>query len=642
MATNPNTPYRWVLDWIARQQAARARANGLDTGAAVPFAPPAAPGAAVTPEGAATEPPGTAGPPPGYAGPGAAPGAVDTYDTTYPYPESTTDALERYENARKKIENDIHEIALILSNPRADPLDKQDAQKRLDALDRDYRQALDRIATETNRRRDDARTEAERARQQAERDKAEELKRDTTPRNGDTRTGRDTYTQPNGQTVRGVFTETYENGVWKYVPGSAKREEGFAGQPQGVADKGTPGTVLTDGQGGYWMVDPYTGTTKALNGPAAAVKTVTDPDGSVYLQKPDGSKGSKLFDSLPGTYTTPDGRVVGYDKRTGQQAFSIDTQTPEGRALADRLQRATVEAAELANQPKFGGAQAQLASEATRRQGLAEKELKRLTDLQKSGQISPDQAKAQFDRWMQLNVEGPLAGFKAAAEAEHRTQEQENLTRTTAEQNRVDVLNRQREQLAYEAGEAGRQEAIELGRGTRATEYISDLGGLANRLSRGPMGGPGAEAPFQFSAGAFDPANFRKVVPNVNELASAAVDRLLARVSPATARNVNVPLPALPAGGDLRSMMDQVRYSGPLSAPPAGEVPEIGAMDLKDLGQPGRARTVYSNSRYYDWDIPQTGGAVAQVAPAAPPAGLPGQLPGETAEERLARFYAIR
>ena len=122
-----------------------------------------------------------------------------------------------------------------------------------------------RIAAERNRRRDEK--------------KAEDAK-EPKPKNGDTRTGRDEYTLPNGQTVRGVFTETYENGVWKYVPGSAKREEGFAGQAQGVADKGTAGTVLTDGQGAYWMVDPYTGTTKALNGPAAAVKTVNDPDGS--------------------------------------------------------------------------------------------------------------------------------------------------------------------------------------------------------------------------------------------------------------------------------------------------------------------------------------------------------------------------
>jgi hypothetical protein len=297
------------------------------------------------------------------------------------------------------------------------------------------------------------------------------------------------------------------------------------------------------------------------------------------------------------TESTQDGYLVRVSP--SGELTRTDLLTPEQRERADRI-------AEQNAQPKFAGAQAQLASEATRRQALAEKELQRLEDLQKRGQISPDQAKAQFERWFGMNVEAPLSGYRQAAEEERRKLEQENLTRTTAEQGRVDTLNRERERLAAAAGEAGRQEAITLGQGTRATEYISDLGGLANRLSRGPMGGPGAEAPFQFSAGAFDPANFRKVVPNVNELADAAINRLLARVSPATARDVNVPLPGLPAGPDLRSMMDQVPYSGPLSAAPQAEepLPGQGAIDLKDLGQPGRARTVYSNSRYVDWDIP--------------------------------------
>ena len=447
-----------------------------------------------------------------------------------------------------------------------------------------------RIAAEKNRRRDEK--------------KAEEAK-DPKPKNGDTRVGRDEYTLPNGQTVRGVFTETYENGVWKYVPGSAKREEGFAGQPQGVADKGTAGTVLTDGQGAYWMVDPYTGKTKPLNGPAAAVKTVNDPDGSVWLQNPDGTKKTKLFDSLPGTYTTTDGKLVGYDRRTGQSVFSVDTKTPEGRALAERLERATVEAAEQANQPKFASAVAQYQQEAQRRQGLAREELTRLQDLQKSGQISPDQAEAQFDRWMKLNVEGPLAGYRTAAEEERRKQEQDNLTRTRAEEQRVDALNRQRETLAFEAGEEGRRTGIELGKRTRAPEFISDLGGLAQSLGQG-------RTDFQFSPASFDVANYRKAVPNLNELADAAVNRLLSRVQPATARDVNVPLPALPSGDGLRSMMDGVRYRGPLTAAPQSEVPEPGqeAIDLGPQGQPGRARTVWA-----------TDGFLTGTSPSKPAAG---------------------
>lgn len=527
----------------------------------------------------------------GDTGSGAAPTRPEL---KLPYRGDTQDALERMQNTRAQFEYDLQELFRIRGEAGAaraaagTNAARQRATDEYNEADNAVRQMQaaiagqdQRIAGEENRRRDEK--------------KAEDAK-EPKPKNGDTRTGRDSYTLPNGQTVRGVYTERYENGAWKYVEGSAKREEGFAGQPQGVADKGTAGTVLTDGAGAYWMVDPYSGAAKPLNGPAAQVKTLNDPDGSVWTQKADGTKGTKLFDSLPGTYTTSDGRVIGYDRRTGGQVFTVDTQTPEGRALADRLQRATVEAAERANLPQFSSAVAQYQSEAQRRQGLAREELQRLQDLQKSGQISPDQAEAQFDRWMQLNVEGPLAGYKAAAEEERRRLEQENLTRTTAEGARVEALNRQRETMAFEAGEEGRRTGIELGKRTRAPEYIADLGGLAQSLGQG-------RTDFQFRPESFDVANFRKAVPNLNELADAAVNRLLSRVQPATARDVNVPLPGLPTGPDLTSLMSGLRYSGPLSAAPQNEVPEIPALDLESQGQPGRARTVYSNGRYIDWDI---------------------------------------
>ena len=275
----------------------------------------------------------------------------------------------------------------------------------------------------------------------------------------------------------------------------------------------------------------------------------------MWLQNPDGSKKTKLFDSAPHLVTTADGRTIGIDRRTGQQAFEVDPRTPEQREIALRLQRAAAEQAEAANRPRFAGAQAQLESEAARRQALAEEELARLEDLQKAGQVTPDQAKAQFGRWFGINVEAPLAGYKRAAEAERREQEQANLTRTRAEEQRVDALNRQRETLAFEAGEEGRRTGIELGKRTRAPEYIADLGGLAQSLGQG-------RTDFQFSPASFDVANYRKAVPNLNELADAAVNRLLSRVQPATPRDVNVPLPGLPTGAELRGLMDRVPYRG--------------------------------------------------------------------------------
>jgi hypothetical protein len=491
------------------------------------------------------------------------------------------------------------------------------------------------IAAEENRVRDEAAAEKKRVEDAAEKkrleDKADAKVADSAPKNGDDRWVPIETTDYQGRKVRGVGREVYTNGVWKYQPGSAKADTGFGSGPQGP---GTPRSIITDGQGTYWTVDPQTGQSTAISGPKAAAKTITDPDGNVYLQNPDGTPGKRLFDAAAKT-VTDNGRIIGYDPAGGKVLFTLDTKTPEGRALADRLERATVENAERAADPKFANASAQYSQEAQRRQALARQELERLTKLQQEGQISPEQAEAQFDAWMKVNVEAPLAGYKRAAEEERRVQEQANLDRQTAERTRVENANRSRDELAYRAGEAGREEAITLGQATRAPEYIADLGGLANSLASG-------RTDFKFSPGSFDVANFRKAVPNVQELADAAVNRLLARVPRATENpNVSVPL-SPPVGDDLRASMNNVRYSGPLSAAPQAEQPlqGLGAVDQGN----GMARSVYSNSRWYEWAIPQgPAAAAAPTAPTAPtPDGLPGQLPGETPEQRLARFYAIR
>ena len=501
------------------------------------------------------------------------------------------------------------------------------------------------IAAEENRIRDEAaaakKAEEDKAEKKRLEDKAEAKTADATPKNGDDRWVPIETTDDQGRKVRGVGREVYTNGVWKYQPGSAKADTGFGSGPQGP---GSPRSIITDGQGTYWTVDPQTGQSTAISGPKAAAKTITDPDGNVYLQNPDGTPGKRLFDAAAKT-VTDNGRIIGYDPAAGGKVlFTLDTKTPEGRALADRLERATVENAERAADPKFANASAQYTQEAQRRQALARQELERLTKLQQEGQISPEQAEKQFDAFMKVNVEAPLAGYKRAAEEERRLQEQANLDRQTAERTRVETANRERDRLAFEAGEAGRQEAITLGQATRAPEYIADLGGLANSLASG-------RTDFKFSPGSFDVANFRKAVPNVNELADAAVNRLLARVPRATENpNVSVPLTP-PVGDDLRATMNSVRYSGPLSAAPQGEqpLPGMGAIDLKDQGRPGYARSVYSNDRYLDWEIPQAGAPTPAAAPAAPAAPtvrdaggmLPGQLPGETPEQRQARWAAL-
>lgn len=551
-----------------------------------------------------------------------------------PYRGDTQDSLERMQNTRAQFEYDLQELFRIrgeAGSARAAATTsgaRQRATDEYNEADNAVRQmqaaiaAQDtRITAEENRRRDEKKTED-----------AKEPK----PKNGDERWVPIETKDAQGRTIRGLGKEVYENGVWKYQPGSAKADTGFGSGPQGP---GTPPTVLTDGRGAYWTFDPVTGKASPLNGPAAGIKTIADPaNGAVYLQNPDGSLGRKLFDGQAQTITD-NGFVVGIDKRNGAEVFRTDVKTPEGRALADRLERATVEAAENANQPKFGSAVAQYQQEVSRRQGLARTELTRLQDLQRSGQLSPEQAEKQFDTWMATNVEGPLSGFRRAAEEERRTQEQANVTRSAAEKARVQEFNRARATAGYEAGEAGRQLAMTTNAGVRSRGFISDLGGLASSLAQG-------KTDFQFNPSDFDPANFKSEMADVDQIANQAMQRLFGLVPEATENQVNAPLPALPTGDELRGLMGGIKYSGPLTGAP-NETPLIGAQDLGPSGQPGMARTVYSNGRFLDWQIPPDGaaaapGAIPQVAPptVAPPA-LPGQQEGETPEQRQARWKAI-
>jgi hypothetical protein len=598
----------------------------------------------------AAPPPATVAPPPAPAttAPEAAPQAVEPTPAAPTAPAAPAEdprgpkwaRVREYETQRAAARAAIEAAeAEIRKDPNSTAA--YNAQRDLPAMRSLEKSITDSITAEENRLRDEA---------QKEKDKEEG--RDAKPKNGDTRTIPWEEKLPNGQTMRGVKTEKYTNGTWSYVEGSSRAEAGA--RPEGTAQ--ITNQVLTDGRGAYWTYDQRTGEVKPINGPAAGVKTVNGPDGSVYLQKPDGSLGERLFEGLPQTYTD-DGIVVGVDRRTGQQVFRVDTKTPEGRALADRIARATAEAAERANEPKFASAVAQYQQEVTRRQGLARTELARLQDLQKSGQLSPDQAEAQFDRWMKTNVEGPLAGFRAAAEEERRKQEQENLTRQTAENARVEAANALRGRAGYEAGETAKAQALEVGLQTRSPEYIGQVGQFAQSLGQGKTN-------FVFDPSSLDPAKFKAVQPDYDAIANQAMQRLFGLYPEARAQNVNVGVPNLPTGQDLLGLMDGVKYSGPLTGAPAGETPLPGqeAIDLKN----GKARTVYSNGRYVDWDInapaPQLAQAGAGAAtPALPGLGgpdvagppppftppsvvqstAPGALPGETEAERQARWKAI-
>jgi hypothetical protein len=533
-----------------------------------------------------------------------------------PYPADTKDSLERALNEVWRIERERERLRGVINDPATTPGNAQRARDDLLKQDALFSTASSQVQQEENRRRDDAKIKADK-----------EAAEGSKPKNGDTKNVRVEH-----KGVSGTVTQTYNNGVWSDDPGSFKVDSSI---PNNTATA-TPRQVLTDGQGKYWTFDPSTGKAEPLGGLAGkGDSVVTLGDGTSWLAGPDGKPRTKLTEAKP-TSSTVDNFLVLSDPMTGKVITRVDLLDPTQRERATRLADLAVKTAEQGLEPKFANAGAQYTQEAQRRQGLARQELERLTKLQQEGQISPEQAEAQFDAWMKVNVEGPLAGYKRAADEERRVQEQANLDRETAERTRVEAANRERDRLAFEAGEAGRREGITLGQRTRAPEYIADLGGLANSLASG-------RTDFKFSPGSFDVANFRKAVPNLNELADAAVNRLLSRVPRAEANpNVSVPLTP-PVGDDLRASMNSVRYSGPMSSAPTNEQPLEGQGAL-DQGN-GMARSVYSNGRYVDWAIPQLGQAAAPTPAAQPTApaagGLPGQLAGESEEERRARWAAI-
>src|SRR5215471_6648337 len=412
--------------------------------------------------------------------------------------------------------------------------------------------------------------------------------------------------------------KTY-NGVTAWVPQIADGTGGTQDDPEGTPTRDTSGvfpaqapvnkTTVTDGQGNYWTFDPQSGEAKQINGMAGSpAKIQTLGDGSTWLIDASGNPSKKLTDAKPQSQVV-ENRLILTDSNTGKVITTVDLLDPQQRARADELSGLAVEQARQNLQPKFASAQAQYAQEAGRRQGMAQQELDRLVKLQQEGQISPDQAEAQFGAWMQTNVTGPLAGYKQAAEVEQQKLAQDAQTRQAAENTRVDEANRARQQLAYQAGEEARKQGIDIARQTRAPEFLQGMAQVSQAMAQGkPFAG--------FTQDMLDPANYAKVLPDVNQLADAAVNRLLARVSPATAQQVNVPLVGLPQGPDLQGMMDRVRYrpnlpgpsiDGPPALPPPEDTSAWGApvpgQEAQDLGN-GMARTTYGNGRYVDWAIP--------------------------------------
>ena len=95
----------------------------------------------------------------------------------------------------------------------------------------------------------------------------------------------------------------------------------------------------------------------------------------------------------------------------------------------------------------------------------------------------------------------------------------------------------------------------------------------------------------------------------MDAFARQATERALAQISPSVAARIGAPLPQLPTGPALQSMLGQLPYRGPLSglpSPASGLLPTPGMNQALDIGG-GRARTPYGpgGNVYLDWDLPR-------------------------------------
>lgn len=189
-------------------------------------------------------------------------------------------------------------------------------------------------------------------------------------------------------------------------------------------------------------------------------------------------------------------------------------------------------------------------------QADATRERDRLLELQKAGTLDPLQARQRFEAWWQQNVDTRLAGARAMAERTREGEQRKLEEQQRAEDVRVEDINRARETGAFQAGQSAVQQLLPILPQVRSQQYLSDVGANVGRIGRG-------EAP-QYSAGAFDPANYRQYIPDFNRVAQEQAARFLANISPSAARMINQPLPQLPAQLDINSLL------GELGAPNLG------------------------------------------------------------------------
>jgi hypothetical protein len=307
-----------------------------------------------------------------------------------------------------------------------------------------------------------------------------------------------------------------------------------------------------------------------------------------------------------------EGYLVRYNPTT-KQVERTDLYTPEQRARMDETAGITLDVARanLAKSAQLADPVAEYQRQVGLLQTTATKQRDALNDKVLRGELSVEDASTQFDSWWETNVEAKLQPYQTMAEGAYRKEQNEYQQKVAAEQARVDAINRQREQLGYQAGETARAGLNALAPQARSPEFLAQFAENVSKIGQPLPGGPSQHSGgMQFSPESLSLANVRRAMPNLTEVGQNAAARALASISPAAAQSVGAPPPAPPSLPDFQSYMAKAPFSIP---DPTLPVPGRAAVDLGNpagaamLGlpvQPGYAGTQYQGGRVAEpWRI---------------------------------------
>ena len=175
-----------------------------------------------------------------------------------------------------------------------------------------------------------------------------------------------------------------------------------------------------------------------------------------------------------------------------KQVTRTDLYTPEQRARLDEVAGLNVDTAR-ANLAKSAALQDPVA-EYQRQVGLlqttATQQRDALNDKVLRGELSVEDASTQFDSWWETNVEAKLSPYQTMAEGAYRKEQNEYAQKQAAEQARVDAINRQREQIGYEAGETARAGLNALAPQARSPEFLAQFAENVSNIGKPLPGGP--------------------------------------------------------------------------------------------------------------------------------------------------------